>query len=332
MSDTLMRQWQMLRLIPRHPSKVSTSQLVHSLSDAGFQVSQRTLQRDLLKLSEIYPLVSSERSKPFGWSWSPEASVMDIPGMDSHTALAFWLADQHLSILLPKTTLHKLQPHFEAAADLLNKISHDKGIAAWRNKVRVLHSGPNLKLPVIDKEVQNKIYDALLKNRRLSVTYHPRNSEKKEYELNPLGLVFKDGISYMVCSIWDYNDIRLLTLHRIKKAEVMNIPLTIPENFDLDEYIASGELNFVVNESIKFKALFSKGAAFHLDERPLSDDQTIFEQNDNKILLTANIQDTKELRWWLLGFGDQVEVLEPKALRSEIMNIIQSAAKLYSSN
>jgi len=31
MSDTLMRQWQMLRLIPRQPSKDSTTQLMHSL-------------------------------------------------------------------------------------------------------------------------------------------------------------------------------------------------------------------------------------------------------------------------------------------------------------
>jgi len=329
MSDTLMRQWQMLRLIPRHPSKISTTQLIHSLADAGFEVTHRTLQRDLVKLSKIYPLVSDERSKPFGWSWRSGAAVMDIPGMDSHTALAYWLADQHLKPLLPKTTLNKLQAHFDVANDVLNSIPSDKGTPAWRNKVRVLHRGPNLKAPVIDEDVQSRVYDALLRNRKLSITYHPRNHGDKEYELNPLGLVLKDGISYLVCSIWDYTDIRLLTLQRIEKAEVLDIPVDVPEGFDLDDYIASGELDFVINGSIKFKARFSKEAAFHLEERALSDNQCMIDDIDDKVLLTATIHDTSELRWWLLSFGDQVEVLEPKEMRSDMKNIIQSAAKFY---
>jgi len=141
-------------------------------------------------------------------------------------------------------------------------------------------------------------------------------------------LVFKDGVSYLVCSIWDYTDIRLLTLHRIEKAVVMDVPITVPEGFNLDAYIASGELDFVISGSIKFKAIFSKEAAFHLEERPLSDYQCMID-HDDKVMLTATINDTSELRWWLLSFGDQVEVLEPKDIRSDMKNIIQSAAKLY---
>ncbi len=98
---------------------------------------------------------------------------------------------------------------------MLDSISTDKGAPAWRNKVRVLHRGPKLKAPLIAVEVEHQVYDALLRNHRLAITYAPRWQEgEKEYEINPLGLVFKDGISYLVCSMWDYPDIRLLTLHR----------------------------------------------------------------------------------------------------------------------
>jgi len=55
-SDTLMRQWQMLRLIPRHPLKVSTTDLKNKLADEGFETTQRTIQRDLMKLSDTYLL------------------------------------------------------------------------------------------------------------------------------------------------------------------------------------------------------------------------------------------------------------------------------------
>ncbi|MDQ6958216.1 MAG: WYL domain-containing protein [Mariprofundaceae bacterium] len=330
MSDTLMRQWQMLRLIPRHPLKASTAELKQRLADEGFETTQRTIQRDLMRLSDIYPLACDEGGKPFGWSWMEKADVMDIPGMDSHTALAFWLAGEHLEPLLPKTTLHQLQPHFKTAAHVLDSIPADKGAPAWRGKVRVLHRGPTLKVPAIAADVEHQVYDALLRNHRFAITYVPRGQEGvKEYEINPLGLVLKDGISYLVCSMWDYPDIRLLALHRIQTAELLDKLSTVPLGFDLDAYIASGELDFALGGGVQLKALFSADAAFHLGERPLSDDQTIAEQDDGRMLVTATVQETSELRWWLLGFGDQVEVLEPFALRDYFAEIASNMASAY---
>jgi len=130
MSDTLMRQWQMLRMIPRHPLKILTPDLIQRLADEGFETTQRTIQRDLIRLSDIYPLTCDERGKPFGWSWMADADVMDIPGMDSHTALAFWLAEQHLETLLPKATLRQLQAHFKTAASVLDSMQSDRGAPA----------------------------------------------------------------------------------------------------------------------------------------------------------------------------------------------------------
>jgi len=330
MSDTLMRQWQMLRLIPRYPIKISTAELKQRLADDEFDTTQRTIQRDLIKLSDIYPLISDEGSKPFGWSWMMNANVMDIPGMDTNTALAFWLAGEHLGPLLPKSTLHRLQPHFRTAAHVLDAVSMEKGTPAWRNKVRVLHRGPRLRPPTVDDAVEHRVYEALLRDHRLTVIYNPRWQEgKKEYEINPLGLVLKDGITYLVCSMWDYPDIRLLTLHRIRAAEVLDKPTSIPDGFNLDDYIASGELDFSVGGDIQLKALFSNDSAYHLEERPLSDDQTVVQQEDDRMLVTATVQHTSELRWWLLGFGDQVEVLEPKSLREEFQGIISRMAAKY---
>jgi len=330
MSDTLMRQWQMLRLIPRQPSKISTTQLMHSLADEGFTTTQRTLQRDLTRLSTVYPLLCDDRDKPFGWSWSADANVHEVPGIDSDTALAFYLAEKHLEPLLPRTTIKRLAPHFKRAEQVLDQADGGKGNPTWRNKVRVLHRGPGLKNPAIVPEVQSAVYDALLRNRRLDVNYLPRGADtSKQYELNPLGLVLKDGLFYLVCSMWDYPDIRLLTLHRMNIATVMDIPSLAPDGFDLDNYIESGELDFAVGDTINLKACISADMAIHLQERPLHANQTIIETEGSRILLTAMVQDTNELRWWLLGFGDQVEILAPEGLRSDFHAIANNMAKAY---
>jgi len=330
MSDTLMRQWQMLRLIPRQPSKISTTELMHSLSDDGFNTTPRTLQRDLVRMSSIYPLLCDDRDKPFGWSWDKNANVHEVPGIDSDTALAFYLAKQHLEPLLPRTTIKRLAPHFKRAEEVLDQADADKGNPAWRNKVRVLYRGPGLKSPAIDGDVQSAVYDALLRNRRLDVHYLKRGeAETKHYELNPLGLVLKDGLFYLVCSMWDYPDIRLLTLHRMSAASAMDIPCSTPDGFNLDDYIASGELDFAIGGTIKLKVKISQQVATHLQERPLHEDQTLTKCDDGDYILESTTQDTNELRWWLLGFGENVEVLEPDALRGEFRRISRQMAAAY---
>jgi len=330
MSDTLMRQWQMLRLIPRQPSKISTTALMQHLADEGFTTTSRTLQRDLVRMSSIYPLLCDDRDKPFGWSWSKDANVHEVPGIDSDTALAFYLAEKHLEPLLPRTTIKRLGPHFKRAAEVLDQADADKGNPAWRNKVRVLHRGPGLKNPPIASDVQSAIYDALLRNRRLDVDYLPRGkNEARQYEINPLGLVLKDGLFYLVCSMWDYPDIRLLTLHRMHKAVTLDIPCATPDGFDLDDYIASGELDFAIGGEIRLKARINRQIAIHLEERPLHEDQQVTQCGDNSYLLDTTARDTNELRWWLLGFGSNIEVLAPDDLREEFKQISHLMAEMY---
>ncbi len=330
MSDTLMRQWLMLNMIPRHPKKIAVSQIRMDLEQEGFRTSMRTIQRDLNRLSEQFPLVSDERSKPFGWSWAKDAKILDIPGMDSHTALAFWTADQHLKPLLPKSTVGKLQMHFNRAAKVLDSTSAASPVSRWRDKLRVLHRGPPLRPPAISEKVQDTVYDALLRGLRLEVTYLARGDKsEKSYEVSPHGLVIKEGLSYLVCSLWDYSDVKLLLLHRMRSVSLLDKPSTAPLGFDLDNLIASVELDYAVGGKIRLRARFSDNAAHHLAERPLSEDQSLKDLGDGKAELAATVNDTAELRWWLLAFGAQVEVLEPDDLRRYMMDSIARMADVY---
>lgn len=76
-------------------------------------------------------------------------------------------------------------------------------------------------------------------------------------------------------------------------------------------------------------ALFDPGCALHLHEARLSADQTLRDEPDSRVRLTATVPDTGELRWWLLGFGDGVEVLGPEELRKEFAAIAQAMADTY---
>ncbi len=325
MLDTVLRQIEILRMIPRHPRRIAVSDIRRRLARDGYDISIRSIQRDLLSLAERFAITGDD-AKPQGWSWMGEP--IQIPTLDPQTALTFGLVEQFLKPVLPKATMSSLEPHFKSARGVL---ASTRKLAAWPEKVRILQRGLSLQPPRIDAEIQSLIYEALFEERRVRMKYLPRGEQKtREYEVNPLGLVVRDQVIYLVCTLWNYEDVVQLAMHRIREASLLDVPALRPKGFTLDGYIAQGAFGYPVSEEpIRLRVLFSEGAALHLHETPLSKDQKLSMQPDGRELLEAVVRDTSELRWWLLGFGSNVEVLAPKELRDEFRIIASEMAGLY---
>lgn len=63
-----MRQEALLSILPKHPKKVTASELLEELNTAGYRVSLRQVQRDLKCLEQNYDDVSCDRrERLFGW-------------------------------------------------------------------------------------------------------------------------------------------------------------------------------------------------------------------------------------------------------------------------
>jgi predicted DNA-binding transcriptional regulator YafY len=328
MNDTILRFLTMLRMLPRAPRKIETATMERKLRDEGYAVTRRTIQRDLHHLARTFPLLCDEH-RPAEWSWAPDAALIDLLGMDPNTALTFTLVERFLAPLLPHSAFGRIRLYVTQARRILDALPAN-ALGRWPAKVRVIHRGPSLRLPEIDEAVLEAVTRGLLEGRRLEVSYRSREKgELLRCELNPLGLVFKDASAYLVCTFWDYTDIRQIGLHRVHRAEVLEAPAIVPEGFDLDRYIREGEFSYPVGEPMRLEAVFSHGAGFHLHDTPLSADQVLTELDHERVLLGATVENTAELRWWLLGFGELVEVLAPADLRSEFRERAAAMAALY---
>jgi len=80
---------------------------------------------------------------------------------------------------------------------------------------------------------------------------------------------------------------------------------------------------------IKLKALFDQDAVPYLYETKLVENQKLTPKPVDKILLEATVRDDVQLRWWLKGFGERVEVLEPMSLRGEFVQLARQMAEKY---
>lgn len=318
-----------MQLIPRSPLKIDARSLHEKLTEAGYETTKRSIERDLNMLSGVFPIKCDDRSKPYGWSWMRDSHV-DIPGMDLQMALTFGMVKHFMPPLLPASSLNYLSPYFKQAEKTLSSTTRSN-MGSWIDKVRVLGRGLQLQAPQVKTEVMDAVYEALLNNKRLAIKYLPRNADDPtEYEVNPLGLVVRNAVIYIVCSLWEYDDIKQLVMHRIKDASVLDTERRVPEGFELDAYIKGGAFSVPVDEKpIKLKVLFDQAAAFHLHETPLSDDQRINKHPDGRMMVSATVVNSQELRWWLLAFGDQVEIVSPKGLRDTFADILKQASKQY---
>lgn len=329
-NDTQLRQWAMLKHIPQHPRQISARELTERLQSEGFDIGKRTVERDLISFSATFPLISNERSKPYGWSWSKDAEAFALPTMSPLQALTLELAHDHLATLLPASLLDTLAPYFKCAEGVLSSGDGVKKLANWREKVAIVPSNQPLLPPDCSEDAIAAVHSALLSEQQLEINYTYReNSETKTYPVHPLGLVQRGAVTYLIVTVYDYADIRMLALHRIKNAKVLDLPSKIPDGFNLAQYVNQGALGFEENGLIKLVVRFTSAAAEHLWETPLSLDQEIEPDTSGWVHLQATVPDTAQLRWWLRGFGSEVEVLEPIAIRQEFALLSASMNNIY---
>ena len=331
MSESTLRQLDMMKLMPRYPSKISTTQLKEQLEDLGYLPTMRMVQRDLEMLASVLPLICDDREKPYGWSWHKDALGVQ-PAMDPIEALTFSLAEQYLEPIMPGKSFNRIKIFFDRANSVLKEVKRNQ-ISRWRKRVRVEPQWQRLLPANIDREVEAEIYDALLRKRQLSVTYLNRNAKSaKRRIVNPLGLVLRGSIHYLICTMdEDVKNPRFLPLHRFKSAEWSGEDAYEPMGFSIDKYLEENNLGYLYSsKAIKLDVVFYGSAGFHLSETPLSKDQKIFEDKKRGgMRVKATLEDTAQLRWWLLGFSDQVEVLGPKALRDEFIEVTKKMVSIY---
>lgn len=334
MTDTTLRYIKTLECLPSFPRKTTAKSIHEQLDAAGHATTVRTVERDLEKLADVFPIMKDSRAKPFGWSWMKDAARVDIQPIDKVSALTLTLARAHLAPLLPASVIKVLEPRFEAAERLLAAEGLSKDMGRLPSRIRVKSRGQQLALPVIDHGVLEALYDALQSTQRVKLSYGARKHEgrAKNYLADPLGLVFVDGVIHFVCQLSGDNGthVAYLPVQRIKSVQISSDAASTPAGFSLDAFVEKHFDYPVGNKPLKLVFRMERGTAMHLHERPLSKDQKISDAaDDGFVTVHATVADTQQLRWWLLGFGEKVEVLEPAALRAEFAGIAQALAAHY---
>ena len=218
-----------------------------------------------------------------------------------------------------------MTPWFDLAK---RSLSTQNNVRQWINRVRIVPATQPLIPPVVDKHAQQAIYEGLLQDKQIECIYRARThqGEDKSYILNPLALVQKGAVIYLICTRNDKTEVQTFALHRFKAATVLESRALHPVNFEIDNYIESGALGFRVDynkptEQIQLKLTMTESTAKSFYESQLSKDQIIQHLEENIVEVSATVPFTSQLVWWLRSFGKKMLNIEPAAVYNAVKEI-----------
>lgn len=329
--SALSRQWDLLKLLPRTSPGYTVADLHKRLINGGHEITRRTVERDLLDLSFAFNLHSEESTTPRGW-FLPRGADLALSGISLPEAVSLRLVEDAVRPLLPASMLSILDSPFNLARSKLEGVEDGSPGARWPEKVASVRSDFNLLPPQINARTLETIQQALITEKQLRCRYYSAHSDKSsELTLNPLAIVQRGQITYLIATAEGYSDIRQYAAHRFQDIEELQVSCEGVQQFKLQDYLATDALQFGTPTKIRFKAWISARQARLIRETPLSQDMELQAQEDG-FLVQATVSDTWQLQWWVLSQGDDLVVHEPVELRQRVQNTLRRALRAYDDN
>jgi predicted DNA-binding transcriptional regulator YafY len=331
-NQTVRRRLRIIDMMNNFPK--TSQQITEKLNNEGIDVGLRTVQDDLKDLSYEMPHHISQRDEGNLYSYRrPKTSYTNTrknSQMSPQEAITFEIALSYLRPLLPSKSLDDLDPYLKEAKAVLSDNSAGR-MRNWKNKVLTVNEGLQLELAPIKKNVLKNIHIALWEEKTINAMYTSKNKTfPSKYHIHPAGLVYRGRICYLICSFENNNEkIVYLPLHRFESIKVRDDEYSRHRKHKV-EPLAKDLIGFRVSDKkIKIKLKFTKQAGSHLYETPISQNQKASISKDGFIIIEDTVTDDMELRFWIRGFGDSVEVIKPKKLRDEFKTIAKRMNKLY---
>ncbi len=185
-------------------------------------------------------------------------------------------------------------------------------------------------LPQGNPEIFREVAKGLVRGRRIRIRYQSFHSNTTaERTVDPYRFLNLKGDWYLVA--WDHKRamVRDFALHRIRRVTVMDESFTPHPGFNLIKYTADilsiEKTGRIANVAIRFapnQARFIRERRWHRSSR-------IQERIDRGCVLRMRVKLTSELRRWVMQFGEEAEVLEPRGLRNQVAEALTRARALY---
>ena len=186
----------------------------------------------------------------------------------------------------------------------------------------------------IGSEKFTNLFDAIREQTAIEITYQSyRHPAPKEFIVHPYLLKEYRNRWWVLGREAKTDRILTLGLDRIKKIKISKEKFIVNDLFHPDTFFDN-----VIGVSIDYNGKpediilkVNPVSVQHVESKPIHKDQEeVRRKKDGSLIIKLTLMVNYELKATILGFGDGIEVLEPKGLRDEIKAIHERSCAQYS--
>ena len=289
-----------------------------------FGTSRRTIFRDLKELQSIGVPYRYD-AKAGGYSIEPE---FFLPPVDLNLQEALSL------LLLVHKASGQIQLPFKNSA-LLAALKIENNLPAkirryCNTALRSISTRGDAKAPMsgLDRTF-GQLQKVIAQRRKVHIRYHSLfEREIIDTELCPYHLLYNRRAWYVLGLSSMHKSIRTFKLSRIKDLKTLEKYFPVGRDFDLHDYLGRCWSMIPQGQIHNIKLRFLAKVAENVTEVQWHSTQKVALNSDGSATVEFRVDGLGEIIWWILGYGDQVEVLAPKQLRKRVLETAKNMIKL----
>ncbi|MDA3863642.1 MAG: WYL domain-containing protein [Deltaproteobacteria bacterium] len=292
-----------------------------------FEKSESTFKRDLqqLKRNDNYVIEYNPSNKRY--EINKEKSKLQLPGI--------WLSSEEChSLVVLSNIVEGSFPELEESK-LKGFIRSVENIVK-ENGVNPKIFKEKIKYKAFEKRKQNPEYfslvlNALIGEKKFEFNYLSRQSKQDEVKtrtVSPLQMITYRNSWYLIGYCHQNNELRTFAVELISQVEIKTEGIRQVRNKDLESYLSEGFGIYCGEANKNAKLKFTPRAAQWIKHETWYAEQNTREENGYLILEFPYVSH-QELVMEILRYSPEVEVLEPVELRTEVVNKLKKAIKIY---
>ncbi len=289
------------------------------------EVSERTIHRDMEALSIAGVPVYAERGTGGGWALLEEyctnltglneAEIQALFAVQSKRLLADLGLDRAGEAALIKL-IAALPSTAQRGAEQARQTIH-VDVNGWQQR-----DEPTDWLPLLQS--------AIAQERKLLLTYQRSDETLVERLVDPLGLVANRQVWYLIAAV--DGEPRTYRVTRIQNAALTDQPACRPANFDLAAYWEQSKVDFKAGLPTYYATLRVAPATverLNSGGRYARIEQIDPPAPDGWHCVHMRFQYEEDAVEYVLSYGDQIEVIEPRPLRAKVIQLAEQVIAFY---
>lgn len=289
------------------------------------EVSRKTLVRDIEYMRERLNLPVEFDSVQNTYYYTEPVTAFPTVQVSEGEVFALLVARKALEQYRGTPFHRQLSASFEKlSAGLRDKVSFTPS-----DELQAV-SFKNVGLGKSDTEVFNDLSRGITHELEVEFEYKkPGSNQQERRRVRPYHLSARDNLWYLVGFDIARGALRTFALPRMGRVDVTDKAFKRPEDFSPEKFFANALGVLGGERDYRIVIRFSAAAADRIREREWHESQKLRPLPDGGLELTLRLGALPEIERWVLTWGADAEVLQPKELRERVRAVADAMVEKY---